>query len=114
MSSQKEEESTSSQSCNPFELQEEVKKLKEQLRDSEAEIQQLKVALGRCLFLEDKEKRIRKLQILPGVPRSDESRQYTANSSCIETGLDGRLLDEGASLRRLRGMFTVLVLLHRH
>ncbi|KAK2566499.1 putative E3 ubiquitin-protein ligase RZFP34 [Acropora cervicornis] len=107
MSSQKEEESTSSQSCNPFELQEEVKKLKEQLRDSEAEIQQLKVALGRCLFLEDKEKRIRKLQILPGVPRSDESRQYTANSSCIETGLDGRLLDEGASLRRLRGVAAV-------
>ena len=108
MSSQKEEESTSSQSCNPFELQEEVKKLKEQLRDKKAEIQQLKVALGRYLFQEDKEKRIRKLQRLPGVPRSDESRQCTANSSCNETGLDGRLLVEGASLRRLRGMCAVL------
>ena len=108
MSSQKEEESTSSESCNPFEYQEEVKKLKEQLRDSKAEIQQLKLALGRYLFQEDKEKRIRKLQILPGVPRSDEGRQNTANSSCNETGLDGRLLVEGASLRRLRGMCTVL------
>ena len=107
MSSQKEEESTSSQSCNPFELQEEVKKLKEQLRDSEAEKKQLKLALGRYLFQEDKEKRIRKLQILPGVLRSDESRQSTANS-CNETGLDGRLLVEGDSLRRLRGMCTVL------
>lgn len=111
MSSQKEEESTSSQSCNSFEHQEEVKKLKEQLRDSKAEIQQLKVELGRYLFLEEKEKRIRKLQILNGVPRSDESGQYTANSSYNETGLDGRLLVEGASLRRLRGMCTVLILL---
>ncbi|XP_015759568.1 PREDICTED: uncharacterized protein LOC107338833 isoform X2 [Acropora digitifera] len=106
MSSQKEEESTSSQSCNPFELQEEVKKLKEQLRDSEAEKKQLKLALGRYLFQEDKEKRIRKLQIMPGVLRSDESRQSTANS-CNETGLDGRLLVEGDSLRRLRGVAAV-------
>ena len=105
MSSQKEEESTSSQSCNPFEFQEEVKKLKEQLRDSEAEIQQLKLELGRYLFQEDKEKRIRKLQILPRVPRSYES---VLPDLVIKTGLDGRLLVEGASLRRLRGMCTVL------
>ena len=112
MSSQKEEESTFSQSCNAFELQEEVRKLKEQLRDSEAEIQQLKVELGQYLFLEDKDKRDRKRQILPGVSRSDESRQYAASSSCNEKGLDESLLVEGVCLGRLPGMCTVL--LRRH
>ena len=106
-----EEESASSQSYS-FELQEEVKKLKAQLRECEAEIQQLKAELGRCLFLEDKEKRSGKLQLLPRAPTSDESRQYAASSSCNETSLDGRLLVEGASLKRQPGKCTVLILLY--
>ena len=98
-----EEESAASQSCYSFELQEEVKKLKAQLSESEAEIQQLKAELGRYLFLKDKEKRSGKLQLFPRAPTSDESRQYAASSSCNETSLDGRLLVEGASLKRQPG-----------
>ena len=105
MSSQKEEESADSQSCYSFELQEEVKKLKEQLRESKAEIQQLKAELGRFLFLEDKEKRSGKLQLLlPRRSTSDDSGQYDASLSCNETGLDGRLLVEGAFRKRQPGM----------
>ncbi|XP_067051801.1 uncharacterized protein [Acropora muricata] len=96
----REEESAASQSCYSFELQEEVKKLKEQLRESKAEIQQLKAELGRYLFLEDKQKRSGKLQLLlPRAPTSDESRQ----SSCNETSLHARLHAEGACLKREPG-----------
>ena len=108
----KEEESAASQSCYSFELQEEVKKLKETLRESEVEIQQLKAELGRYLFLEDKEKRSGKLQLLPRASTSDESRLYAASSSCNETNLDGRLLVEGASLRRQPGTCTAVILLY--
>ena len=105
----REEESAASQSCYSFELQEEVKKLKEQLRESKAEIQQLKAELGRYLFLEDKEKRSGKLQLLlPRAPTSDESRQ----SSCNETSLHARLHAEGACLKRQPGMCMVLILLY--
>ena len=107
----KQEESAASYSYS-FELQKEVKevkKLKEQLRESKAEIQQLKAELGRYLFLEDKEKRSGKLRLLPRTPTSDESRQYVASSSCNETSLDRRLLVEGASLKRQPGMCTVLI-----
>ena len=103
----REEESAASQSYS-FELQEEVKKLKEQLRESKAEIQQLKAELGRYLFLEDKEKRSGKLQLLlPRAPTSDESRQYADSSSC-----NARLLVEGASLKRQPGLCTELILLY--
>ena len=105
----REEESAASQSCYSFELQEEVKKLKEQLMESKAEIQQLKAELGRYLFLEDKEKRSGKLQLLlPRAPTSDESRQ----SSCNETSLHARLHTEGACLKRQPGMCMVLILLY--
>ena len=107
MFSQKEEESAASQSCYSFELQEEVKKLKEQLRESKAEIQQLKAELGRYLFLEDKQKRSGKLQLLLRAPTSDETGQYAASLSCNETGLDGRLLVEGAFLKRQPGMCSI-------
>ena len=109
----REEEPAASQSCYSFELLEEVKKLKEQLRESKAEIQQLKAELGRYLFLEDKEKRSGKLQLLlPRAPTSDESRQYAGRSSCNETSLHARLVVEGASLKRQPGMCTVLILLY--
>ena len=107
----KEEESAASQNCYSFELQEEVKKLKEQLRESEVEIRQLKAELGRYLFLEDKEKRSGKLQLLPRGPTSDESRQYAASSSSNETSLDERLLVEETSLETQPGMCTVLIVL---
>ena len=107
----REEESAASQSCYFSELQE-VKKLKEQLRESEAEIQQLKAELGRYLFLEDKERRSGKLRLLPREHTSDESRQYAGSSSCNETGLHARLLVEGASLKKQPGMCTVLILLY--
>ncbi|XP_015765103.1 PREDICTED: uncharacterized protein LOC107344017 isoform X3 [Acropora digitifera] len=99
----REEECAASQICYSFELQEEVKKLKEQLREREAEIQQLKAELGRYLFLEDKEKRSGKLQLLPRAPPSDESRQCADSSSCNETSLDRRLHVEGASLKKQSG-----------
>ena len=108
----KEEESAASQIFGFFQIQEEVRKLKEQLRESEAEIQQLKAELGRYLFLEDKEKRSGKLQLLPRAPTSDGSGHYAASSSCNETSLDRRLLVEGASLKRQAGMCAVLVLLY--
>ena len=107
----KEEESVPSQSCHSFKLQEEVKTLKDQLRESKAEIQQLKAELGRYLFLEDREKRSRKLQLVPRPPTSDESRQYAASVSCNETSLDRRLLVQGASFKRQPGMCTVLILI---
>jgi len=84
--------------------------LKEQLLESEAEIQQLRAELGRYLFLEDKEKRSGKLQLLfSRAPTSDERRQYAANSSFNKTSLDRRLLVEGCSLKRQPGMHTVTV-----
>lgn len=67
----REEESATSKNYYSFELQE-IKKLKEKLRESKAEIQQLKAKLRRYLFLDDKEKHKGKLQILPRVPTSDE------------------------------------------
>ena len=108
----REEECAASQSYS-FELLEEVKKLKEQLMESKAEIQQLKAELGQYLFLADKEKRSGKLQLLlPRAPTSDDSRQYAGSSSCNETSLHARLLVEGASLKRQLGMRTVLILLY--
>ena len=104
--------SAASQSCYSFQLQEEVNKLKEQLRESEAEIRQTRAELGRYLFLEDKEKRSGKLQLQPRAPTSDESRQYAESSSCNETSLCRRLLVEGTSLKRQPGMCTVLILLY--
>ena len=108
----REEECAASQICYSFELQEEVKKLKEQVREREAEIQQLRAELGRCLFLEDKEKRSGKLQLLPRASTSDESRQYATNSSCNKTRLDRRLHVEGASLKKQPGMHSALILLY--
>ena len=108
----REEECAAPQSCYSFELLDEVKKLKEQLRESKAEIQQLKAELGQYLFLADKEKRSGKLQLLlPRAPTSDDSRQYAVSSSCNETSLHARLLVEGACLKRQPGMRTVLILL---
>ena len=109
----REEESAASQSCYSFELQEEVKKLKEQLREREAEIQQLKAERGQYLFLEDKEKRSGKLQLLlPRAPTSDESGEYACSSSCNETSLHAGLLVEGACLKRQPGICMVLILLY--
>ena len=108
----KEGGSAASQNCYSFDLQEEVEKLKEQLKESEAEMQQLKAELGRYLFLEDKEKRSGKLQLLARASTSDESRQHAVSSSCNERSLDGRLLVEGASLKRQPGICIVLILLY--
>jgi len=102
------EEYAASQSCYSFELQE-VKKLKEQLRESKAEIQQLKAELGRYLFLEDKEKRSGKRKLLLRAPTSDESSRYAANSSCNETSLHTRRLVEKACRKKQPGMCMVLI-----
>ena len=106
----REEEPAASQRCCSFERQEEMMELKEQLMESEAEIQQLRAELGRYLFLEDKGKRSGKLQLLLSrAPTSDERRQYAANSSFNKTSVDRTLLVEGASLKRQPGMHTVTV-----
>ncbi|XP_068753891.1 uncharacterized protein [Montipora capricornis] len=94
----KEEESATFQN-NSFELLEQINELKEQLRQTEAENQQLKAELGRHLFLEDKEKRSGKLLSVPRVSASDESRCFRASTSskCVTT--NARLLGGAASLQ---------------
>ena len=94
----KEEESATFQN-NSFELLEQINELKEQLRQREAENQQLKAELGRHLFLEDKEKRSGKLLSVPRVSASDESRCFRASTSskCVTT--NARLLGGAASLQ---------------
>ncbi|XP_068755985.1 serine-rich adhesin for platelets-like [Montipora capricornis] len=82
----KDEESATSQN-NCFELLEQINELKEQLRQSEAENQQLKAEVGQYLFLEDREKRNGKLLSVPRVSASDDSKSCgaSASSKCVTT-----------------------------
>ncbi|XP_068700062.1 serine-rich adhesin for platelets-like isoform X2 [Montipora foliosa] len=82
----KEEESATFQN-NCFELLKQINELKEQLRQREAENQQLKAEVGRYLFLEDREKRSGKLLSVPRVSASDDSKSCgaSASSKCVTT-----------------------------
>ena len=99
----KKEESATYQN-NLFELLEQINELKEQLRQREAENQQLKAEVGRYLFLEDREKRSGKLVSVPRAFASDESISCGASASvkCVTT--NGRLLGGAASLQDNPGM----------
>ena len=92
------EESTTFQNYF-FDLLEQINELKEQLRQSEVENQQLKAELGRHLFLEDREKRSDKLLSLPRASASDESRCFGASTSSKCVSSTGRLLGGAASLQ---------------
>ena len=89
--------STASQTCDSFLSKEEAEKLREQIKEKEAEIDQLKAQLE-------------KLQLVPRAPTSDESRQYAPSSSHNETSLSGRLLVDEVSLKSQPGMCTILIL----
>ena len=99
----KDEESATSQN-NCFELLEQINELKEELRQSEAENQQLKAEVGQYLFLEDREKRSGKLLSVPRVSAGDDSKSCgaTTSSKCVTT--NGRPLGGATSLQEKPGM----------
>ncbi|XP_068753865.1 uncharacterized protein [Montipora capricornis] len=94
----KDEESATFQN-NCFELLEQINELKEQLRQREAENQQLRAEVGRYLFLEDREKRSGKLLSVPREIASDESISWRASASFKCGTTNGRLLGGAASLQ---------------
>ena len=99
----KDEESATFQN-NCFELLEQINELKEQLRQREAENQQLRAEVGRYLFLEDREKRSGKLLSVPREIASDESISCGASASFKCGTTNGRLLGGAASLQDNPGM----------
>ncbi|XP_068700092.1 uncharacterized protein [Montipora foliosa] len=94
----KTEESATFQN-NSFELLEQINELQEQLRQREAENQQLRAEVGRYLFLEDREKRSGKLLSVPREIASDESISWRASASFKCGTTNGRLLGGAASLQ---------------
>ncbi|XP_068700087.1 uncharacterized protein [Montipora foliosa] len=84
---------------NSFELLEQINELKEQLRQREAENQQLRAEVGRYLFLEDRKKRSGKLLSVPREIASDESISCGASASFKCGTTNGRLLGGAASLQ---------------
>ncbi|XP_068700122.1 uncharacterized protein [Montipora foliosa] len=82
---------------NSFELLEQINELKEQLREREAENQQLRAEVGRYLFLEDREKRSGKLLSVPREIASDEFISCGASASFKCGTTNGRLLGGAAS-----------------
>ena len=97
----KDEESATFQN-NCFELQQQINKLEEKLRQTEAEKQQLKADLGRYLFLEDREKRTGKLLSAPRAFTGDEIR--CCGGSTSSKSATGKLLGRTASLQDKPGM----------
>ena len=104
------EESVRSQICYSSELEEELNKLKEQLRESEAERNQLKAKLKWYHLAGDKDKLSGKLPLESSANTSDESRQDADSLYFNKT--NKRRLVEGASLKRQPGLCTVLILLY--
>ena len=99
----KTEESATFQN-NSFELLEQINELKEQLRQREAENQQLRAEVGRYLFLEDREKRSGKLLSVPREIASDESISWRASASFKCGNINGRLLGGAAYFQDNPGM----------
>ena len=99
----KDEESATFQN-NFFELQQQINKLEEKLRQTEAEKQQLKADLGGYLFLEDREKRSGKLLSAPRAFTGDEIRCCGGSTSSKCLSATGRLLGGTASLQDKPGM----------
>ena len=90
-----------------------MKKLKEQLRESKAEENQLRDKLRWYHSQGDKEKPGGKLPLVSRVSTNDESRQDASSGLyCLKTNLDRSRLVEGASLKRQPGLCTVLILLY--
>ena len=84
-----------------FDLQEEINELKEKLRQSETEKQQLSLGLGRYLFFKDREKRSEKLFSVPRAAAFDESKQCEAKGEASE----GQLPGGAASFQGQQGMW---------
>ena len=81
------------------ELQEHNNQLEEQLKNSEAEKQQLQAELGRFLFLEDKGRRNQKLLLLSRESVSDQSRLCAGSASSALMSMDGKLLGGAGPLQ---------------
>lgn len=82
------------------EFEETVSQLKEQLKQSEAEKEQLQAELGRYHFLEDKERRSEKFLLSMRSCGSDHNRLCAASANSLAlTTMEGRLLGSAAPLK---------------
>lgn len=94
-------EDESAACLNPcHDCDETINKLNEQVKVLKGEKQQLQAALGRYLFLEDKERRSEKILLSSMASGSDQSRVFVASASPTLTSMNERLLGGAGPLER--------------